>query len=308
MSGCSFPPVVLQTELDHTDADSIVHEGDHPAALVGAVQAIEATTTMGWHRHAACEIHIVVGGSGLAFVGDWIGSFGPGQVVLTGPHLPHRWWWFDEPMGGSDARQRVIRFAYEPLALAGHSIAELLEFSPLLIRARQGIEFFGFAERATIHALRIQESHGLRRFGHFCRLMAELSSWTDHRALSTSPARNGEDSEALLRIDATMLTPADRLFQPVAAADCAADLGMSESRFSRCFRRNTGRTFTDFVSRVRIHRAAQLLLHSDRPVAHICKEVGMRGVAGFNRRFFEIKGTTPSEFRRQAGLHRGRSD
>ena len=39
---------------------------------------------------------------------------------------------------------------------------------------------------------------------------------------------------------------------------------MSESRFSRFFRRATGNTFTDFVNRVRINRACQLLMETDR--------------------------------------------
>ena len=84
------------------------------------------------------------------------------------------------------------------------------------------------------------------------------------------------------------------------AAQVAAELGMSESRFSRFFRRSTGNTFTDFVNRVRINRACQLLMESQRAVGHICYEVGFNNLANFNRRFLEIKGMTPTEFRRQA--------
>jgi AraC-like DNA-binding protein len=41
-------------------------------------------------------------------------------------------------------------------------------------------------------------------------------------------------------------------------------------------------------------------MESDRLVTHICYEVGFNNVANFNRRFLEIKGLTPTEFRRQA--------
>ena len=40
-------------------------------------------------------------------------------------------------------------------------------------------------------------------------------------------------------------------------------------------------------------------MDTDRPVTHICYEVGFNNVANFNRRFLEIKGMTPKEFRRQ---------
>jgi AraC-like DNA-binding protein len=85
----------------------------------------------------------------------------------------------------------------------------------------------------------------------------------------------------------------------------AAELGMSESRFSRFFRRATGNTFTDFVNRVRVNRACHLLMETDRLVTHICYEVGFNNVANFNRRFLEIKGMTPSEFRKQADTRFG---
>jgi len=55
------------------------------------------------------------------------------------------------------------------------------------------------------------------------------------------------------------------------------------------FRRATGNTFVDFVNRVRINRACQLLMESDRYITHICYEVGFNNVANFNRRFLEIK-------------------
>ena len=49
-----------------------------------------------------------------------------------------------------------------------------------------------------------------------------------------------------------------------------------------------------------MNRACQLLMESERLVTHICYEVGFNNVANFNRRFLEIKGMTPTEFRRQA--------
>ena len=69
---------------------------------------------------------------------------------------------------------------------------------------------------------------------------------------------------------------------------------------SRFFRKATGNSFTDFVNRVRISRACQLLMDTEQPISHICYEVGFNSAANFNRRFLEIKGMTPSDFRRQS--------
>ena len=41
-------------------------------------------------------------------------------------------------------------------------------------------------------------------------------------------------------------------------------------------------------------------METDRQVTRICYEVGFNNVANFNRRFLEIKGVTPTDFRREA--------
>jgi AraC-like DNA-binding protein len=74
---------------------------------------------------------------------------------------------------------------------------------------------------------------------------------------------------------------------------------MSKSQFSRVFHRRTGNTFTDFLIRLRISRACQLLLQSHDPIAAICFDVGFNNVANFNRRFLDVKEMTPSAFRRK---------
>ena len=79
----------------------------------------------------------------------------------------------------------------------------------------------------------------------------------------------------------------------------------TESRFSSFFRRTPGNNFIDFVNRLRISRACLLLMESNRYITHICYDVGFNNVANLNRRFLEIEGITPSEFRRHASRRFG---
>ena len=109
-----------------------------------------------------------------------------------------------------------------------------------------------------------------------------------------------DDDDSIDHINRIVNRITDDLSQAPTAAQLAEELQMSESRFSRFFRKATGNNYTDFVNRVRINRACQLLMDTDRLVTHICYEVGFNNVANFNRRFLESKGMTPSEFRRQA--------
>ncbi|MFT7418015.1 MAG: hypothetical protein ACI9PX_000001, partial [Reinekea sp.] len=44
-----------------------------------------------WHCHKELELHLVVASSGRFFIGDYIGRYEPGHLVLTGANLPHIW-------------------------------------------------------------------------------------------------------------------------------------------------------------------------------------------------------------------------
>ena len=173
------------------------------------------------------------------------------------------------------------------------------------LRARHGIEFFDFSKQALAHWQTVRQSQGVSRFAAFCAFLADLAHRTDYRLLSSTTMKaEGDGSDGTL-IDTLVQRVMREHEQPLSAGALAAELGMTESRFSRFFRRATGSTFPEFVNRVRVNHAGQLLMESDRPVSSICYEVGFNNISNFNRRFLEVKGVTPSEYRRQAGQRFG---
>jgi AraC-like DNA-binding protein len=295
-------PRQIKPELEHELARS-PNLGYESSTDVGFVRCLShgfPTPLARWHYHDEYELHLITSTSGKLFVGDWIGPFQAGQLVLTGPRLPHNWVSMDMPEGGVPLRDLVIQFSHEPLVRASETIPELAEVLPLLERAKHGIEFFGMSGTAEAHWHKVKSTRGLKRFTAFCDFLSDLSACTDYRLLSSVQLQSTDDDASLDQIDAVVSRITEHLADEHSAAALAADLGMSESKFSRFFRKATGNTFTDFVNRVRISRACQLLMESNRYITHICYEVGFNNVANFNRRFLEIKGLTPSEFRKQS--------
>lgn len=289
-----------ELEADYNRNPSLGYE---PTDEVGFIRCLDhgyPTPLARWHYHDEYELHLITATSGKVFVGDWIGPFEPGQVVLCGPRLPHNWISLDVPEEGVARRDLVIQFRHEPLEQACQSIPELAEMLPLLERARHGIEFFGISERAQTQWHAVKAARGLKRLAAFCDFMTDLSRCTDYRLLSNVQMRGVENDAELDQINTIVNRITENPSHSQTAAEVAAELAMSESRFSRFFRRATGNTYTDFVNRVRINRACQLLMSSDRYVTNICYDVGFNNVANFNRRFLELKGMTPSEFRKQA--------
>jgi AraC-like DNA-binding protein len=302
-------PRQRQPEVEHEyeRTTALGYEAPADTGLVRCIAHGFPTPLARWHCHDEYELHLITATSGKAFVGDWIGPFQPGHLVLCGPRLPHNWISMDVPEGGVRERDLVIQFAHGPIVHAAEEIPELAEVMALLERARNGVEFFGLSEHALRHFQAVKTQRGAQRLAAFFAYLADLARCTDYRLLSSVRMQGEEDETENDQINTLVNRIMRDYAQPLSAADMAAELAMSESRFSRFFRRATGNTFTDFVNRIRVNRAGQLLMETDRQVTHICYEVGFNNVANFNRRFLEIKGVTPSEFRREADQRFGRS-
>lgn len=300
-------PRQLKPELehDHSRSPALGYESPNEVGIIRCLAHGFPTPLARWHYHDEYELHLITATSGKAFVGDWIGQFQPGHLVLTGPRLPHNWVTMDLPEGGVAERDLVIQFPHMPIEEASRHIPEMRAVLPLLERAKHGIEFFDIYPQALQHWRSVKAAQGLARFGAFCAFLSELAQCKDYRLLSNAQLQSVDNDAQLDQINAILSRITDNLNEDVSAADLARELGMTDSRFSRFFRRATGNTFTDFVNHVRINRACQWLMESDRPITNIGFDVGFNNIANFNRRFLDIKGMTPREYRRQVASRFG---
>jgi AraC-like DNA-binding protein len=276
------------------------YEESNADEFVRCVEHGSPTPLERWHCHDEYELQLIVGARGRAFVGDYVGHFEPGHLVLTGPRLPHNWISTDLPPSGLEVRSLVIQFREAPLRDGMRAIKELQETRPLLERARRGIEFFGLGELVRDRFYRIRASHGLERFAEFASLLCLLKRCEDYRLLSSDCALAPDHADDRSTITAIVEFVNENHADLPPTAEVAGRFNMSESRFSRYFSKATDSTFIAFVNRVRVHKACELLMHSENQISSICYAVGFNNVANFNRRFRDVKGMTPKEFRRQS--------
>ena len=80
--------------------------------------------------------------------------------------------------------------------------------------------------------------------------------------------------------------------------DAADHVGLSQSHFSTLFAQETGLTFTQFLTALRIGKARELLVATDKRSSEIAFEVGYNDAHYFSYLFKKTTGMTPSEYRR----------
>lgn len=253
-----------------------------------------------WHFHKEYELHLIVASSGKVFIGDYIGNFSPNTLFLTGPGLPHNWISQVEDGEVVETRDMLVNFTDEVLEQGSAVFAELKSLAPLLARAQFGIEFRDprVIREAGLLLRRIADTRGITRLGHFFILLELLAASEDYQLLSAMTAADLGDEQHVERINRAV----DYIFQHYAQDLCqeevAEHLGMTPSYFSRFFKQATGRGFVEFVNRLRVSKSCELLSKSEKPVTEVCFESGFSNISNFNRRFQQLKGMTPSRYRK----------
>jgi AraC-like DNA-binding protein len=255
--------------------------------------------TVRWHFHPEYELHHVVATSGRYFVGDFIGAFAPGNLVLTGPNLPHNWISDIEPNAKIPLRNRILQFSDEFIRGAMAILPELQCFSTVLEKSRSGI-LFSKAASADVAPLlgEIVAASGIRRVALFIEILGALVRDDDAQLLTTAEYLPDPSTYMSKGLNSVLEFINKNLTEPFTETDLAAIAGMNRTTLSRTFRKHTGFSFVQYVSRLRINLACQLLMSEDGiKVADVCFASGFNNLSNFNRQFVKQKSMTPSRFR-----------
>lgn len=91
----------------------------------------------------------------------------------------------------------------------------------------------------------------------------------------------------------------DCLAEELTLADLSLEAELSAWHFLRAFRAAFGETPHEFLTRLRLERAKDLLTVTGRPVTDICFDVGFTSLGSFSTLFRRQVGLSPAEFRRR---------
>jgi YesN/AraC family two-component response regulator len=75
---------------------------------------------------------------------------------------------------------------------------------------------------------------------------------------------------------------------------------VSENYLSQIFHRELGLSPRNYLSRVRVHHAKQLLSNTDESITSIASHVGFEDSAYFSRVFHKLVGSSPHTFREKS--------
>lgn len=263
------------------------------------VQCRDLQDDHSWHYHPECELTYILGGSGTRFIGDSVQHYIPGDLIFAGPNLPHCW--VNDKCEETDAElNELLVLQFRPDCLGpdflispdARALVDLIEYG------KRGLHFSGEVARQSLDALQnIEQQSGLSRLATFLQLLDLLANADSAEPLTSELYVNDTRDFHGGRMGKVLSYLKDNLRDEIKQSDVADLVAMTPQGFSRFFRATTGRTFVSFVNVMRIMEACKLLVNTEDDIIDIAFQCGYANLSNFNRRFVELKSTTPSEYR-----------
>lgn len=147
----------------------------------------------------------------------------------------------------------------------------------------------------TILYFEQKASYAFRSSALILLVMAEL---TDHFSLPLAENAPVTDVNQLSRIEQIFQYVEQHFREPVELQAAADELGLNKEYFCRFFKKNTGMSFLQYVSQVRLNHVYQDLLYTEGSIQEILERNGIYNNKIFYRQFKETFHCTPRELKK----------
>lgn len=256
-----------------------------------------------YHFHPEVEMTLIKESVGTVILGNGMRRFGAGDVFLIGAGVPHAFLNSrDWPEAGRPAHSVVLQFREDCLGAAFFELPEMRGVRALLVQARHGIVFQGGTAVALAEGLEaLRTERGVGRIRGLVRLLeiAVAAPAGERASISTTSVQGSMSAADERRLNRVMAHIQKNLTRRLTVEEVAAVASLSPSSFSRFFRRATKQRFVRFVNGLRVNLACERLVSTDDTVIEIALACGFENLANFNRRFRDIIGKSPSQYRRE---------
>ncbi|WNJ17032.1 AraC family transcriptional regulator [Pontibacter sp. G13] len=255
------------------------------------------------HFHRELQLTWILESTGTRIVGDSIERFEEQEVVLIGSNVPHVFR-NDPPYYDKDSelKAKMLSVFFMP-DFSGRAFLELPEceqIHQLVHQAEYGIVLEGDLRNWVIGRMKkLYDHEGFLKLMAFLEILHQISISEEKRFLSTNPVQftpTKADSHKLNEVFNYVM----KHFQDEVRLEAVAEIAsMSPTAFSRYFKRQTRKNFSQFLTEIRVGHACKMLLEDQFSIAQIAYQCGFNNISNFNRRFKAVTQLTPSDYQRK---------
>lgn len=249
------------------------------------------------HQHEETQISYIFKGSGSLVLGDTISSYKTGDIIVIGENLPHAF--KSDQTNLADALMLTLFFTKSSFGKGFFAIADLYNTNEFFQDVVHGIKLTSNRKKIICIFQKLKENNKIERIASFLNIL-NLIILAEKRPLSSFVYRKKYTDGDGKRMRAVIDHAMEYFYEPISLDEIAEKASMSKNAFCRYFKKRTNKTFFQFLIEIRIENACKILYsQKELPVSSIAESCGFKNISNFNRKFKELKGITPTEYKCQ---------
>lgn len=257
-----------------------------------------------WHYHPELELHYIIRGEGVRFIGNKITNFQAGEIVLLGENLPHCWRCKEEYFENNpDLNVEAIVVHFLPEFLGTHllNLPEAFQLPKLFERAKSGLSVKPHLRQKVASLMEdTLNAASLTRIISLMTILEILTHEENTDFITNNPQSFVTSTESeTVRLKKIYTYTLANYKNEISLEDIASISNLSVTSFCRYFKLMTKKTYYDFLTEIRISHAYRMLIEDKLPTEVICFECGFNNVSNFYRHFKKVTKMTPMAYKRK---------
>lgn len=286
-------------EFMHFSADQLPY-----ICLVEPMQC-HVDATISWHWHQCFEIVYVAEGSMECHSPDQVLTLEKGEAVFVNAGVLHRY------RQTGNAPCVLYAHLFDGSFLTGALGSGIYQKYMYPITKSPDIQLQAIRPSNHHQNLMLQQLREMielarqEPFGYEFQIQYRLSQFWCRLLTMTADRQSAAPGTAegdIQRIKMMLRFIHEQYDRPLTLKDIAGAASISERECSRCFQRCFRMSTIQYLHDYRIRTAARMLLQSERSISQISDSCGFCTPSYFGRRFQEVFGCSPREYRKKAAM------
>lgn len=231
-------------------------------------------------------------------IGSTLRPYTHPYLALVGPNIPHNW----SAMADRDNSEQVdfvIQFSHDEFNVLFKNFPEFKGIDALLYRGLSAIEFSAESiAEVKEHIIGMEKDSAPIKLIKLFEILLTLSKSKDATLLNVHSG-DSEEHQKNNRIQKALTYINENFRNSPSLDEISLLINMNANAFCRKFKKETGLSYINFLNKVKIANATEMLINTDKSISQVGLECGFSNISNFNRRFIEINNITPSDFRRK---------
>lgn len=255
-----------------------------------------------WHYHPELELHYLIKGEGVRFIGDNISNFSDGEILLLGENLPHKWHCrknASQDMFQDKVEAIVLHFSSNFMGSDMLLLPEARRLPLLFERAKKGMVITNETREKLVPLIEAaSKAENLDRLIALLSILKILSETKDYYQITREQSFYKSDKYETERLNVVCNYTLANYSEPITLEKIAAISNLTTTSFCRYFKLMTKKTYYDFLTEIRISHACAFLIEDKMSIEQTADKCGFYNISNFYRQFKKIIGVTPLTYKR----------